>query len=66
MAVDETTENQPTKSDRARVEDFLVAVEAKTVNVIHRRLLRACRATDPGSSMETELGKIVDEILHEA
>lgn len=66
MTVDETAENRPETSGPTRVEGFLVAVEAKTTDSVHRRLLRACREPDPASAMETELGKIVNEILHEA
>lgn len=66
MAVEETKEDQPTTSGPSRVEAFLLAVEAKTAAAVHHRLLRACREPDPGSAMETELGKVVIEILHEA
>lgn len=66
MAVDETAEHRGTTGGATRVENFLVAVEAKTSDAVHRRLLRACRQSDPAFAMETELGKVVNEILHEA
>jgi len=49
-----------------RAEEFLRAVESKTNNEFHRRILRACRSEDPKTSMETELNSIIEEILHEA
>ena len=48
-----------------RVEEFLTAVESKTADETHRRLLRACRKGDPATAMETELELIIEEILHE-
>jgi hypothetical protein len=49
-----------------RVEEFLRAVESKTNNEVHRRILRACRGTDPTTSMEAELKRVIEEIFHEA
>lgn len=48
-----------------RIEEFLTAVEAKTSNEVHRRLLRACRTDNPGDAMEAELGKIIEEIIND-
>ena len=49
-----------------RAEEFLKAVESKTTDEIHRRLLRVCRNGDPTASMEAELKRIIKEFLHEA
>jgi hypothetical protein len=49
-----------------RVEEFLKAVEVKTSNDIHGRLLRACRSDDPTTSMEAELKMIMEQIINEA
>jgi hypothetical protein len=48
-----------------RVSVFLTAVEAKTDNEVHRRLLRACRTESPDADMEAELKRILDELLDE-
>jgi hypothetical protein len=50
----------------SRAELFLRAVEARTDDPTHRRILRASRDADVRSAIENELGKIVSEILHEA
>jgi len=55
-----------TKSNLPRYEVFLRAVESKTANPYHQRLLKACRETNPGVALEEELTRIINEILHEA
>jgi hypothetical protein len=50
---------------QSTLEAFLQAVEQKTTDHIHHRLLRACRASDPPTELEAELNKIISEILHE-
>jgi len=47
-------------------EAFLQAVEKRTGDATHRRLLQACRSHDLSSALEGELAKVVMEILHEA
>lgn len=59
-------ENAQDKSlTRSKKEGFLQAVEQKTTNEIHKRLLSACRGKDASKEIEGELNKIVTEILHE-
>jgi|ERR1017187_1199913 hypothetical protein len=48
-----------------RVEEFLKAVEDKTANFAHRRILKACRNTPPAVSMDEELKRVIDEVLNE-
>ncbi len=48
-----------------RVEDFLDAVEKKTEDKIHHRILNACRLGDPTTCVEEELKKVIEEILYE-
>ncbi len=45
-------------------EAFLLAVEAKTEDMVHKRLLKAARGTDPFSSLETELRSVITEIIY--
>lgn len=49
----------------SRVEEFLDAVERKTDDKVHHRILRACRQGDPTTCVEEELKKVIKEILHE-
>jgi len=49
-----------------RVEEFLKAVESKTSDPCHRRLLRSCRGKNPTAAMEAELNQVVKELLDEA
>jgi hypothetical protein len=65
LTADEAREEQTFDRGRSRVEEFLRAVEGKTTDAFHRRLLRACRELIAGPAMEAELGKIVTEILRE-
>lgn len=46
------------------LEQFLNAVERKTTDPIHLRLLKACRQGDPASAMESELRDIFAEITN--
>ncbi len=52
-------------SSVSETETFLLAIEAKTSDEIHKRLLKAARATDPLKNLETELKDIATEILYE-
>ena len=47
------------------LEQFLQAVEGKTDDPIHKRLLKASRGENPTESLEKELGKIISEIIDE-
>lgn len=46
------------------VEQFLQAVEAKTTDPIHRRLLLAARNDNSLANLEAELHKIISEIIN--
>ena len=47
----------------SRVSEFLTAVETKTDDKIHLRLLRACRKGNSVDVMESELRLIVEEVF---
>jgi len=47
----------------SKKEEFLRAVETKTKNDVHIRLLKACRGSDATKELETELSKVISEIL---
>lgn len=55
----------PPSNRNDRVEEFLSAIEKKTPDPVHHRLLRACRQGDPAVALESELGKIISEIVDE-
>jgi hypothetical protein len=59
------TKNPAAEKALPRVEEFLAAVESKTADEAHRRLLRACRKENPTAAMEAELKLIVEEIINE-
>ncbi len=46
------------------VEKFLQAVEKKTADPVHHRLLRAARSSDLISSLEGELNAVILAIIH--
>lgn len=48
----------------SRRKKFLEELEEQLSDPIHRRLIKACQADNPVQSMESELGKILLEILH--
>lgn len=48
------------------VERFLQAVEKRTTDPVHHRLLKKCRQDDPSEALETELRTILSEIVNEA
>ncbi|MBI4226853.1 MAG: hypothetical protein HY600_01100 [Candidatus Omnitrophica bacterium] len=60
------TEPTPLVTPQSTLEKFLQAVERKTTNPAHRRLLKACRQANPADALETELRKIIAEIINEA
>ena len=63
---DDTSSDSPIKSPLSAAETFLLAVESRTDNASHQRLLRACRSETPTEAMEEEVTRIVEEILDEA
>lgn len=54
-----------TGSAESAVEQFLRAVEAKTTDSVHQRLLKACRKANPSSALEAELRAILSGISNE-
>lgn len=65
MAISKNEDSKTSSLPSSQLEVFLQAVEQKTNDKIHRRLLRACRIADPSTELEDELSKIISEILHE-
>lgn len=51
---------------QSTLERFLQAVEKKTDNHIHHRLLKVCRQDNPSGALEAELRTIVLELINEA
>ena len=58
-------ESTPTSPSVSETEAFLLAVEAKTSDEIHKRLLKAARGVEPLKNLEAELKDIATEILYE-
>lgn len=52
--------------DMSAIERFFQAVESRTDDAMHRRLVRAAKKKDPAGALEAELGRVVQEILDEA
>jgi hypothetical protein len=52
-------------SAESAVEQFLRAVEDKTTNPVHHRLLKACRQANPSSALEAELRVILTALCNE-
>ena len=63
-AIDDAKEASP-KSTQSALVDFLSAIEKKATDPNHKRLIKAARAENPGSSIEGELRNIITEILNE-
>jgi len=59
------SDNLADAAQQSRLEKFLVAVESRTTNAVHRRLIAACRSSEPAVALEAELSRIVAEILDE-
>lgn len=51
---------------KSTLELFIQAVEKKTDDPVHHRLLNACRQTNQPGALEAELQAIVSEIISEA
>lgn len=60
--------SQKTRTTQASpiLETFFQAIEAQTQNSTHLRVLKAARKPNPTVSVENELAKVMEEILHEA
>jgi hypothetical protein len=66
-----TTDNEQqdggnTDAPKSTLELFIQAVEKKTDDPVHHRLLNACRQTNSPGALEAELRAIVSEIISEA
>ncbi len=66
-----TTDNEHqdvenTDAPKSTLELFIQAVEKKTNDPVHHRLLNACRQTKSPGALEAELQAIVSEIISEA
>ena len=48
------------------VEAFFKTLKARTADPIHSRLIRAAGRANPGAAMESELNRIIVELLDEA
>ncbi|MGZ4971353.1 MAG: hypothetical protein ACXWDN_01230 [Limisphaerales bacterium] len=46
-------------------EQFLAAIEKRTEDTVHLRLLKVCRQVNPSNALEHELVKIIKEIIDE-
>lgn len=62
----EVPENATASSVQSALETFFQSLATRTSDATHLRLLKAARRTDPASALERELGKIMEELLHEA
>ena len=48
-----------------RVQQFLAVVASRTTDAAHLRILKAAEADYSGAAIESELVRIIDELLHE-
>lgn len=46
------------------VEAFLKALESRTEDPMHLRLIQAARSANPAASLEKELARVIEELLH--
>jgi len=51
-------------SEKSRREEFLDELQREVSDPLHRRLIQAYRGDNPVQSMESELAKILSEVLH--
>ncbi len=56
--------SQPTFSQNSQLQMFLEELRQEISNPLHKRLLQAYQGQAPVQSMETELTKILLEVLH--
>ena len=50
-------------SEKSRCEEFLDELQKEVSDPLHRRLIQAYRGDNPVQSMESELSKILIEVL---
>ena len=55
--------DEPTSKD-TRCAEYLDELLKKISDPVHKRLIQAYMGNDPVQSMESELGKILTEVLH--
>jgi hypothetical protein len=58
--------SSPPEPALSAVETFLRALESRTKDPTHLRLLKTARHASPVSALEKELATVMEEILHEA
>ena len=56
--------NNKATSQHSSCEQYLDALLAELSDPVHKRLIQAYQGNDPVQSMESELGKILMEVLH--
>lgn len=56
--------NNKITSQRSSREEYVDELLAELSDPVHKRLIQAYRGNDPVQSMESELGKILMEVLH--
>ena len=56
--------NNKATSQHSSREQWLQELLAELSDPVHKRLIQAYRGSDPVESMESELGKILMEVLH--
>ena len=52
------------RSKSSRRDEFLDELQRRLSDPLHRRLIQAYRSDDPVQSMESELAKMLLEVLH--
>lgn len=62
----ETTKQTTVSPQPSALEVFFQSLGERTTDATHLRLLKAARKADPTAALEKELGKIMEELLHEA
>ncbi len=66
MTIDDEDQcDRKTGETKSVLEQFIRAVEKRTSNPIHHRLLKVCRQANPSGALEAELRTIVSEIINE-
>jgi len=62
--ISKTNMNNKTTSQHSSSKEYLDELLAELPNPVHKRLIQAYRGNNPVQSMESELGKILMEVLH--
>jgi len=54
----------PSTPTPSATEGFLILIEAKTTDEVHKRLLKAARSENLTAGIENELQSVITEIIH--